>query len=165
MAHFKMYGVDNLCSQLEELGLREDEAILYMIDEAANIMDEELKKEIRASTKKYGTGVLADSIHHNPPRRNRFGAFTVSTARGKDTKKGKYGKTSHAAYNKRTGEYVGHRESYGVGAVRNHDKLYFKEYGNSRQASHPFIEKCVRRAEPAVLDKMQEIFDQEVAKL
>ena len=165
MAYFSMYGVDELCGQLETLGLGEEETVLRMLDEAADIMDEELRKAIRASTKKYGTGTLADSVDHLTPGAGRLGAFTVSTAKGKDTKKGKYGKRSHAAYNKNTGKYVGHRTSYAGAAVRNHDKLYFKEYGNSRQAPHPIIEKCVRRAEPAVCEKMQEIFNREVAKL
>lgn len=161
MASFVLEGVDDIIKELEKL--RDiDDVSFQMVDEAAEIMDKELKSAIELNTQEYGTGTLAASIDHIKPRRNLWGVFTASTARGIDTKKGKHKKMKHASFNKKNGMFVGTRESYGSGAVRNHDKLYFLEYGNSRQQAKPFIQKCVNSAEPKVLNKMQEVFDREV---
>lgn len=165
MANFYFEGVDSLVREFENLGKSADDIAFKAVDESAEIMDAALKKEIRKRTKKYGTGVLAGSIHHNKPLKNEFGIFTTSTARGRDAKKGKYAKKSHAAYSSKSGKYVGHRESYGRGAIRNQDKLFYLEYGTSKQAARPFIGETVRAVEPKVLNKMQEVFDREVEKL
>lgn len=159
MAHFYMSGVDDILKELARIGAEIDDVSREMVDEAADIMDSELKREIKSATTKYGTGVLAESISHEEPVKNAWGYFTTSTARGRDTKRGRYKKVSHAAFNKKTGAYVGHRKSYGSGAVRNHDKLYYLEFGSSRQAPHPIVQKCVNGAEGKVLEKMQEIFE------
>lgn len=163
MASFVLGGVDDLIKQIEQVG-DIDDVSFKMVDEAAEIMDAELKSAIKINTQKYGTGVLAASIHHIKPRRNLWGVFTASTATGKDDKKGRYKKIEHASFHKRTGKYVGVRSSYGTGAVRNHDKLYYLEYGNSRQPARPFVQKCVNSAEPKVLDKMQEVFNREIGQ-
>lgn len=161
MANFHFEGVDEFIKELEKLGEDVDEVAFKAVDEGAKIMDEELRTEIRKRTTKYGTGTLAKSIHHNKPQKNALGVFTASTARGRDDKKGKYAKKSHASYTK-DGKYVGHRSSYGSGAVRNQDKMFYLEYGNHRQPARPFMEKSVNNAEPKVLQKMQEVFDREV---
>ena len=57
------------------------------------------------------------------------------------------------------GKSRGHRKRNPKSAVRNQDKLYYHEYGNSRQPAHPIIKPCVNAAEPKVMDKMQEVFD------
>ena len=132
MASFNMQGLEDFARQLEKLGLGADEIAVKAVDEAASIMDAELKSSIQANTQTYGTDPLATSIHHFEPRKNDLGCFTVSTARGKDAK-----------------------------GVRNHDKLYWKEFGNSRQEAQPIVEKCVRRTEEKALKKMQEVFDRE----
>lgn len=159
MANFFLDGASEFADELMNLGKDVDEMAMQIVDEAADIMDEKLREGIRRRTSRYGTGTLAESIHHNKPRKNALGIFTASTARGKDTKKGKHGKKGHAAYNKKTGAYVGHRKSYGSGAIDNADKLYFLEYGNSRQPATPIIQSCVNEAEPAVLEKMQAAYD------
>lgn len=161
MANFSLSGVNEFADELQKLSDVTDEMAMKIVNEAADIMDKKLKAAIKAKTTKYGTGTLADSIHHNKPQKNALGIFTVSTARGKDTKKGRYKKTSHAAHNKKTGSYVGHRESYGSGAVANADKLYFLEFGNSRQPATPIVGPCVNEVESKVLEKMQEIYNQE----
>lgn len=161
MANFYFEGVDEFVRELESLGKSADDIAFKAVDEGAKIMDAELKEEIRKRTKKYGTGVLANSIHHNKPKKNALGIFTASTAKGRDDRKGRYRKKSHAAYSKKTGKYVGHRQSYGNGAVRNQDKLFWLEYGNHRQPARPFIKKSINNAEPKVLKKMQEVFDRE----
>lgn len=163
MANFYFEGLDEFIKELEDLGKSAESIAFQAVDEGAKIMDRELKTEIRKRTKKYGTGTLANSIHHNKPKKNALGIFTASTARGKDTKKGKYAKTSHMAYSGKSGRYVGHREAYGTGAVRNQDKLFWLEYGNQRQPARPFMKKSVENAEPKVLKKMQEVFNRESA--
>lgn len=163
MASFVLEGVKELIKEIEKLG-DIDDVSFQMVDEAAEIMDRELKEAIRMNTQKYGTGTLADSIHHNKPERNAWGIFTSSTARGKDYKKRKPKKVTHAAYAKKDGRYVGHRTSIEGYNVRNHDKLWYLEHGTSRQEPRPFVQKCVNDAEPKVLDKMQEVFDREVGR-
>ena len=125
MARFDFNGIDELTDELEKLGILAEDIGFQMVNEGAKIMDEELRKEIRASTQKYGTGALAESIDHNKPIRGKAGIFTASTAQGVDTKKGKYKKKSHKSYDKKTGDYIGTRNSYGSGAVRNQDKLFY----------------------------------------
>lgn len=163
MASFVLEGVDELIYELERIG-DIDEVSFKIVEEAAEVMDEELKQAIILNTQKYGTGALAASINHIKPRRNLWGVFTASTARGKDDRRGRYKKVVHASFNKKTGEYVGTRSSYGTGAIRNHDKLYYLEYGNSRQDARPFVQKCVNSAEPKVLEKMQEVFNRETGR-
>ena len=158
MANFHLRGALELAEKLSQLAESTDEIAFAMVDEATDVMDKELREAILVNTQKYGTGVLAESIHHNKPERIGEGFYATSTARGTDTKKGKYKKTSHKAYSK-SGKYVGYRKSYGKGAVRNQDKLYYHEYGNSRQSARPIIKPCVDAAEPKVMDKMQEVFD------
>lgn len=161
MANFYFEGVDEFVKELENLGKAADDIAFKAVDEGAAIMDAELKSEIKKRTKKYGTGTLAKSIHHNKPMKNALGIFTASTARGRDDKRGRYAKKSHAAYSK-DGKYVGHRSAYGSGAVRNQDKLFYLEYGNRRQPARPFMKNSINNAEPRILKKMQEVFDREV---
>lgn len=131
MASFVINGVDDLIHDIESL-YNADEIAIKAVNEAAEIMDTELKKEIKSATHKYGTGQLAASIHHVKPKKNDLGIFTASTARGRDDK-----------------------------GVRNHDKLYYLEYGTTRQNPAPVVARAVNKAEKAVLEKLQEVFDRE----
>lgn len=131
MANFAIHGLDEIIRDLEALG-DTDGIAMKIVNEAAEIMDRTLKDTIKKSTQKYGTGQLANSIHHNKPIKNELGVFTVSTARGKDSK-----------------------------GVRNHDKLYYLEYGTSRQNPNPVVQKAVNAAQSKVFQKMQEVYDRE----
>lgn len=165
MANFHIKGADALLRELRELGADISDLSLKMVDEAADIMDMELRSAIRDSTHKYGTGVLANSIHHFEPRRNDMGAFTVSTARGTDNRglgKKEY-KTKHRS--KKGKGYEIHRKKNRKNSIRNQDKLWYLENGNSRQPARPIIAKCVRRAEPRVCSKMQAVFNREIRNL
>lgn len=160
--YFDLDGVDDLVKELENLGNKADEIAIKAVDEAAEIMDKELKSAIASATSKYGTGTLANSIHHNKPRENALGVFTVSTARGVDTRRGKIKKADTEVSVKSKGKtYSARRRKYTKSVIRNQDKLWFLEFGNSRQKAHPIIQKCVNSAEPAVLAKMQEVFERE----
>lgn len=167
MASFYLQGADELARELNKLAGEVDQISMKMVDEAADIMDKELSTAIKNNTQKYGTGTLAASIHHEKPRKNETGAFTVSTARGRDTKSGKYAKKESITKgrSKNGKEYEMRRMKYGSGAVRNHDKLWYLENGNSRQSPRPIIAKCVRRAEPRILSKMQAVFNRETRNL
>jgi hypothetical protein len=44
----------------------------------------------------------------------------------------------------------------------NDDKLWWMEYGNSRQPARPVLEKAAKRSEDAVLNKMQEAYNEEM---
>lgn len=155
MANFHMNGVREFADELMKLGANIDEVAVQMVDEAADIMDEKLRDGILKQTTKYGTGTLAASIHHNKPARSDLGVFSTSTAKGTDTR-GKKKVSQETVIN---GKSRGHRKLNPKSAVRNQDKLWYLEYGNSRQPATPVIQKCVNEAEPAVLDKMQEVYN------
>lgn len=46
--------------------------------------------------------------------------------------------------------------------VRNMEKLAYAEYGTSKQGSTPMLTKAIKDSEEEVLDKMQEIFEEEM---
>jgi HK97 gp10 family phage protein len=164
MAYFKIDGVQEIAKELEALAVDIDDIAMKMVKEAAEIYKTELSTAIRDNTQKYGTGTLANSISYLTPRRNDLGMFTVVTARGKDSK-GKKKKTSKSyAINSHGTLYDMHRLSYGSSAIRNQDKLWYLENGNSHQAPKPIMAKCIRRAEPRVLSKMQAVFNYETRK-
>lgn len=165
MANFYLEGTDEIIRELEKLVITADDVSMKMVDEAAEIMDKELSTAIRDNTKKYGTGTLAGSIHHNKPTRSAMGIFTVSTAKGTDNRgKGKKkNKTKHVSSKGK--EYETERKKNQDNSIRNQDKLWYLENGNSRQPARPIIAKCVRRAEPRVLDKMQAVFNRETRNL
>lgn len=48
--------------------------------------------------------------------------------------------------------------------VRNMEKLAHAEYGTSKQPPTPILTKALKDSEPAVLEKMQEVFSREVNK-
>lgn len=165
MANFYFDGIYEIAKELESLCTVTDEISLTIVDEAAEIMDKELSNAIRENTKKYGTGTLAKSIHHNKPRINNLGAFTVSTAKGTDNRgKGKIkGKSKRTSKNGKNYEVeVSKNQS---DSIRNQDKLWYLENGTSRQNPHPIIGKCIRKAEPAVLEKMQKVFNRETENM
>ena len=43
--------------------------------------------------------------------------------------------------------------------VRNMDKMMFLEYGTKNNPADPILSRAIRKAEPKVLEKMQEVFD------
>ncbi len=84
--------------------------------------------------------------------------------------------TSEASTHKDTGEMVGSIKSqikknkigwflttYPQGkdsqGVRNMDKMMYIEYGTKDTPADPILSRAVRKAEPKVLAKMQEVFD------
>ena len=48
--------------------------------------------------------------------------------------------------------------------VRNMEKLAHAEYGTSKQPPTPILTKAIKDAEPAVLEKMQEVFNREIGE-
>lgn len=157
MAAFVMEGLDDLIREIEKMGYDLDDTALQMVEEGAEIMDQTLKDAIQTETTEYGTGTLAASINHTKPTRNAWGYFSASTARGVDSRNGKYRKAR-----KTTPKYT--RTAWNGNVVRNHDKLYYLEFGNSRQAAHPIVQKCVNRAEPKVLEKMQQVYERRMGQ-
>ena len=165
MASFTLDGVKELIKEMEKLNVDIDDISFKMVDEVAGIIDKELKTAIKDNTKKYGTGTLAESIHHNKPKKNMRGYFTVSTARGTDNRGRAKIESKTEKISAKGEKYTLHRQKNRKESIRNQDKLYYLEFGNSRQASHPIIGKCIRRTEPRILDKMQAVFNRETRKL
>ena len=165
MANFHLEGLSEIIKEMEKLGSCIDDVSYKMVDEAAEIMEKELKAAIKDNTQKYGTGTLADSIHHNKPKKNRYGYFSTSTARGTDNRGRSKVESKTEHINSKGEKYDLHRMKNRKESIRNQDKLFYLEFGNSRQAPRPIIARCVRRAEPRVLDKMQAVFNRETRKL
>lgn len=89
-----------------------------------------LKREITAEASKYfDTGSMVGSIT-SQIKKNDIGWFLTTYPRGKD----------------RDG-------------VRNMDKMMYIEYGTRNRPADPILSRAVRKAEPKVLKKMQDVFD------
>jgi len=81
------------------------------------------------------TSDMLDSVKKTKAGKNKYGYFAVVRPTGVDSK-----------------------------GVRNMEKLAWLEYGSSKQPARPILTKAIKDSEPAVLDKMQEVFEREVQK-
>lgn len=107
---------------------------LENFDEIAEAMLTEaepiLREEITAEASTHKDfGDMVDSIT-SQIKKNAIGWFLTTYPRGKDRK-----------------------------GVRNMDKMMYIEYGTKDQPADPILSRAVRKAEPKVLKKMQEVFD------
>lgn len=123
-----------------------------MLEEAVPIVEEKLRNAIKTSHSR--TGDLYKSIQSFKPRKTKSGAWIISAApTGRANKLKRAGKVYKRS---KSG-----RKTSGV-ALYNDDKLFYLEYGTSKQPATPVITKVVKDSEPAVLAKMQEVFNREV---
>ncbi len=82
------------------------------------------------------TGDMLDSVKKTKANKTKYGGYyAVVRPTGKDRK-----------------------------GVRNMEKLAHAEYGTSKQAPTPILTKAIKDSEPAVLNKMQEVFNREMSK-
>jgi HK97 gp10 family phage protein len=115
-------------------------------------MDEIAPKMIDAATP-----IVAESVKRNLQPRKRTGALidSVTPENAKKSKKGIWqGRVIFKGYEKKGPN----------SKVSNNQKAISLEYGTSKQAASPFMEKSVRDVESEVAYKMQEVFNQEVGR-
>lgn len=153
MASFRVEIDADLIKQLTSLGERTDQIAQFMLDDAGQILADELEAEIRA--KHVDSGELADSIEANVYK-DKNGNWVVWAYPEGKTKKFRHKGKVYARSKKGT-------MSKGQ-ALFNADKLFWIEYGTSKQPARPFMEKMVKRIEGKIIRNMQEIFEREVGR-
>jgi len=95
-----------------------------------------LERNVKSEASKHkDTGELERSIKRTRAKKNQYGFFATVRPTGVDSK-----------------------------GVRNMEKLVYSEYGTSKQSPRPILTKAIKDSERPVLDKMQEVFNQEVEK-
>lgn len=95
-----------------------------------------LEKNVKSEMAKHRrTGDMIGSVKKTKAGKNKCGYFAVVRPTGVD----------------RSG-------------TRNMEKLAHAEYGTSKQAPTPILTKAIKDSESAVLAKMQEVFNEEVAR-
>ena len=153
MAYFESNFSDDLIKQLYRLENTED-ACRKVLSDSVPILKASLKSTIRSSH--VDTGELADSIEAFEPRKTKSGNWIVSAA---PTGKVKKLKKSAKTYSRSK-----HKSVSSGTALFNSDKLYYLEYGTSKQTPSPVIEKATRKAENEILEKMQQSFNEIVGE-
>jgi len=123
-----------------------DKVAPKMIDGAMPLLTPKLIKEVGLHQ---GTGELQASIKATKAKASpKGGFFATSRPTGEsETMTGPNGKV----YTRKE-------------KVRNMEKLAYLEYGTSKQAARPVMATVLKDSEADVLDKMQEIFNEECDK-
>lgn len=160
MASFRAEIDDSFVKKLTNLGARRENVIQMMLDDGGQIMADALEREIRAKHTKddhAGAGELADSIELSSPYLTKRGIWMICAypagksvrkmAKGKVYKRSKHGTMTSGK------------------ALYNSDKLFFLEYGNSKQTARPFLDRVTKSVEKKIMDNMQKIYDREVEKI
>lgn len=139
MAGFNFTIPDSLIKMLSENLSRVDEIAPKMLEEAAPIVIEAIKRKAPVST-----GKMRDGVKAKKPSKTKNGAHVLPIVfTGSETRKTKDGKTTK---------------------VPNAVKAAVTEYGKSDQEAKPFIRPAVAETEQKVIEKMQEVFNREVEK-
>lgn len=156
-AGFYLDGVSDFMAKLETLGGNIDGAMEDAVQAGGEVLTEELVSAVhRAANRGYSQGTLEESIRSDGIRNVNGGKMTTIYPHGTDTH-------SMGYYSKKIGTSKrGHaitRTASAGGSVRNYDKLYYLEYGTSRQAAHPFMRQAINDARPKVMEVMQQEID------
>lgn len=149
MANFNVVWSDDFQEQLKNMGAKFDEIAPQMIDEAAPILEESMKKKL---INHKDSGDLIESIKVKKAKPVKGGGYYgYVTATG--IAKGKVYKRARK------------KGGYSIENYRNYQKMLALEFGTSKQDPTPFLQSTVNDAESKVIDKMQEVFNREVEKL
>lgn len=123
-----------------------EETCMEAIEEAEQIVVEEMKKQIEAAVSDKSTGELVKSIKAGKPKQSKFDGF--------------YGKVGPTGYSK--SYYYGGKNKKRKYKLSNAAKLVFIEYGTSKQAARPVLMKIKNNTEKAVINKIQEVINRKV---
>ncbi len=135
MARFDFTLPEDFQNMLEEHAANIDETAAEMLEAAAPIVVDELKKRV-----KIRSGKLQKSIKATKPKKTKDGAW-ISTVVFKGTEKRKL----------KNGD---------VKEVPNAIKAAVAEYGSSDQPATPFIRPAIEATEADVIEKMQSVFNE-----
>lgn len=150
MAAFEIDFPEDFLSQL--LNTEFEEIAREALAEAAPILEENLKKEVRKAVMHEGESEMAESFKANKPKRTKTDAWIVNvTPKGSSKTK---------VYTRRGGRGQQTERKY---PVSNALKAIWKEYGiPGRQAAKPFITAAVNKSRTQVMEKMQEVYNRKV---
>lgn len=161
-AGFYLEGINEFMAKLDSLGGNIDGAMEDAVQAGGVVLTEELKKAVHRVTnpgRGYSTGKLETSIEDDGVKNVNDGKMTTIYPHGTDThSKGYYSKRIGTS---KRGHAITRRASAG-GSVRNYDKLYYLEYGTSRQAATPFMSAALNAARPKVMKAMQDEIDEAI---
>ena len=115
-----------------------------MIDSAAPIMEESMKKEMRSVIQHSGDSELVDSVKTSKAKKAKNGAIIAFT--------GPKGNSKNYYY--RNGKKERRIQ------VSNVLKAIWLNYGRVGQPARPFLTKAVNNAHQKVMEKMQQTYDQ-----
>ncbi len=144
MAAFELDFPDDFMKQL----FQTDSAEICMkaLEEAAPILEEEMKNAIRADGHEL-SGELINSIKAAKPKKTSNGAYIVSV---RPTGYSKINGYSVKKNGKKLRKYP----------VSNALKMIWIEYGvNGRQPARPFMTRVMNRVRAAAMNKMQEVYN------
>ena len=114
-----------------------------MIDSAAPIMEESMKKEMRSVIQHSGDSELVDSVKTSKAKKAKNGAIIAFT--------GPKGNSKNYYYrNGKKGRRI---------QVSNVLKAIWLNYGRVGQPARPFLTKATNNAQQKVLEKMQQTYD------
>lgn len=148
MAYFNVEFAENFTKQLSKLGENTESIVEEMLDEAAQIMQDELEKEIRS--KHHATGELEESIDTKVYMNDWYAWAYPEGRSSKLMRKGKiYKRSKHGT--KSSGR-----------ALYNTDKLWWIEHGRAGQPARPFMDRLTKNIEGTIAQKLQKIIDREV---
>lgn len=115
-----------------------------MIDSAAQIMEESMKKEMRSVIQHSGDSELVASVKTSKAKKAKNGAIIAFT--------GPKGNSKNYYYrNGKKGRRI---------QVSNVLKAIWLNYGRVGQPARPFLTKAVNNAHQKVMEKMQQTYDQ-----
>lgn len=150
MASFQMDFDDSFMDQL--LNTDFNEIAEAALSEAAPILEKSMKEAIKNAVQHEGDSELVNSIKSTKPKKTKTDAWIVNV-----TPKG-YSNTKVFTALSSKGKKI-HRKY----PVSNALKAIWKEYGiPGRQPPRPFLSRAVNGAKAAVLQKMQEVYNEKV---
>lgn len=121
-----------------------EELCKKIVDSAAPIMEESMKKEMRSVIKHSGDSELVDSVKTSKAKRAKNGAI-IAFAGPKGNSKNYY--------------YRNGKKDRKI-PVSNVLKAIWLNYGRVGQPARPFLTKAVNNAHQKVMEKMQQTYDQ-----
>lgn len=137
MASFEFNMPEEFQKELSKHLSKIDDVAPKMLEEAAPIVVNKLKKKAPVST-----GKMRDGIKAKKATKTKNGSYVLPIVfTGSETKTTKDGKKTK---------------------VPNAVKAAVAEYGKSGQEAKPFIRSTIKESEQSVIEKMQEVFIREV---
>lgn len=134
---FKFNGFDSIEKELHRLGTRIDDVAPKMLEEAVPILAEEIKKRTPQRT-----GALKHSISTDKAKAMKLGGHYIKIRfKGYEVKQLKSGK---------------------VIKTPNILKARVAEFGKHGEGATPFILPAIKESQPKMIEKMQEVFNQQM---